>query len=181
YPTPARDPGADKKRYGCEGEAVKPMEPMEPCKSETTRPHEGTSSDETAPSNEGAPSDERTPSDERAPSDESAAHADAGGTEATPPRKPAAAVKAAAKAAHASIRGRRRRHCTNKCNGRSGNHDLTPHDLASCPYFGDLLAKSLLYKNEHWGADVQRHKSFSTLVSDKKVSIVLAVGLVRAP
>jgi hypothetical protein len=142
---------------------------MEPCKAEATRPDEGTSSDETAPSNEGARSDEGTSSDE------SAAHADAGSTEATATAKAtatvkAATVKAAAEAAHASIRGRRRCHCTNKCNGRSGNHDPTPHDLASCPFFGDLLAKSLLYKNENWGADVQRHKSFSKSVSDKKVS-----------
>src|SRR5262249_50152199 len=85
YPTPARDPGADKERYGCEGEAVKPMEPMEPmepCKAEATRPDEGTSSDETVRSNEGARSDERTPSDEGTCSDESAAHADAGSMEA---------------------------------------------------------------------------------------------------
>jgi len=162
YPTPARDPGADKERYGCEGEAVKPMEPMETRKTEAT-PDEGTSSDETVRSNEGARSDE------------SAAHADAGSTEAT------ATVKAAAEATHASIRGRRRRHCTNEGNGCGGNHDLAPHDLSSCPFSGDLVAKSLLYENEHWGADVQRHTNFSESVSDKKVSIVLAVGLVRAP
>src|SRR5262245_37334050 len=154
YPAPARDPGADKERYGCEGEAVKPMESMEPRKAEATRPDEGTSSDETVRSNEGARSDERTPADEGTCPDESAAHADAGSTEAT------ATVNAAAEAAHASIRGRRRRHCTNECNGRSGNHDLTPHDLSSCPFSGDLVAKSLLYKNEHWRADVQRHTKF---------------------
>jgi hypothetical protein len=134
------------------------MESMEPCKA--TRPDEGTSSDETVRSNEGARSDERTPSDEGTCSDESAAHADAGSMEAT------ATPKAAAEAAHASIRGRRRRHCTNECNGRSENHDLTPHDLSSCPFSRDLVAKSLLYKNEHWGADVQRNKNFSKSVSD---------------
>src|SRR5262245_15281151 len=114
------------------------MEPMEPCKAEATRPDEGTSSDETVRSNEGARSDERTRSDE------SAAHADAGSMETT------ATVKASAEAAHASIRGRRRRHCTHEGNGRSRNHDLVPHDLSSCPFSGDLVAKSLLYKNEHW-------------------------------
>ena len=44
--------------------------------------------------------------------------------------------------------------------------------------FEDLLAKSLLYKNEDWGADVQWHKSFSKSVSDKKVSIVPVAGLI---
>src|SRR5262249_31754360 len=125
HPTPARDSGADKERYGREGEAVKPMEPMEPCKAEATRPDEGTSSDEAVRSNERASPDERTCSDE------SAAHANAGAMETT------ATVKAA-EAAHASIRGRRRRHCTNEGNGRSGNHDLAPHDLSSCPISGTL-------------------------------------------
>src|SRR5262249_27888015 len=154
HPTPARDPGADKERCGCKGEAVKPMEPMEPCKAEATRPDEGTSSDETVRSNEGARSDERTPSDEGTCSDESAAHADAGSMEAT------ATPKAAAEAAHASIRGRRRRHCTNECNGRGANHDLTPHDLSPVPFLGPCR-KVAPVKKRTLGSDVQRHKNFS--------------------
>jgi hypothetical protein len=85
-----------------------------------------------AMTDEGTSSDETMRSDEGTCSDESAAHADAGSTEAT------ATVNAAAEAAHASIRGRGRRHCTNEGNGRSGNHDLTPHDLSSCPFSGTL-------------------------------------------
>src|SRR5262245_29306551 len=112
---------------------MEPMKPMEPCKG-ATRPDEGTSSDETVRTNEGACSDERARSDKGTCSDESTAHADAGSTEAT------ATAKAAAEPAHAGIRGRRRRHCTNEGNGRSGNHDLTPHDLSSCPFSGDLVA-----------------------------------------
>src|SRR5262245_15356958 len=53
YPAPARaiDAGADKERYGREGEAVKPMEPVEACEGEVTRADEGTRSDETMRSN----------------------------------------------------------------------------------------------------------------------------------
>jgi hypothetical protein len=116
------------------------MEPMEPRKGEATRPDEGTSSDETVRSNEGARSDERTRSDEWTCSDESAAHADAGSMETTATAKPAAET------AHASIRGRRRRHCTNEDNGRSGNHDLTPHTYSPVPFLGTLLQSCLRIK-----------------------------------
>jgi hypothetical protein len=102
-------------------------------------------------------------------------HADAGSTEAT------ATVKAAAEAAHASIRGGRRRHCANKRNGRSGDHDLTPHDLASCPLLGTLSQSRSCMRKRALGADVQRHKSISKSFSDKEVSFVPVVSLVRVP
>src|SRR5262249_61234674 len=107
---------------------------------------EGASSEEPVRPNEGTRSNDRTPSDEGPCPAESAAHANAGTMEAAADAAHADAgtMEAAADAAHASIRRRRCRHCTNECNGRSVNHDLTRHDLSSCPFSRDLVAKSLL-------------------------------------